>query len=60
MPCDQSIDLSHVLNQSHDNKWVALAPDYSRVIGSADTLRDLFQTMTDAGAVFHRVRPTLL
>jgi hypothetical protein len=33
----QTIDLSTILNASHDNKWVAIAPDYSRVIAAADT-----------------------
>lgn len=51
------IDLSQVLDASHENKWVALAPDYSRVLGVADTLRDLLRSVTDPTAVFHRVLP---
>ncbi len=51
------IDLSRVLDVSHENKWVALTPDYSRVLGAADTLRDLLRSVTDPTAVFHRVLP---
>jgi hypothetical protein len=54
---NHAIDLSRVLNASHENKWVAIAPDYSRVIGSADSLRDLFRSVTNPDAIFHRVLP---
>jgi len=52
-----AIDLSRVLDKTHENKWVAIAPDYSRVIGSADSLRDLFRAVTNPNAIFHRVLP---
>jgi metal-responsive CopG/Arc/MetJ family transcriptional regulator len=54
---EQAIDLSEILDASHENKWVALAPDYSRVIGASETLNDLMHTVTDADAVFYRVLP---
>ena len=53
----RAIDLSRVLNPSHENKWVALTPDYSRVIGSADSLRELFRSVSDPSAILHRVLP---
>jgi len=50
-------DLSGILESSHENKWVAIAPDYSRVIAAADSLRDLVLSVTDKDVVFHRVLP---
>ena len=53
----QLIDLSDIIDASHENKWVAIAPDYSRVIAAAGTLRDLMRSVTDKGAIFHRIIP---
>ena len=53
----QAIDLSDVLNASHENKWVALSQDYSRVLGVSERLADLMRSVTDVDAVFHRVLP---
>jgi len=53
----QSFDLSNILDASHENKWVAIAPDYSRVIAAADTLRGLMQVVKEQPAIFHRVVP---
>ena len=53
----QKIDLSNILDASHDNKWVAIAPDYSKVIATAKTLRDLVRSVKDGDAIFHRVLP---
>ena len=53
----QAIDLSRVLDASHENKWVALSPDYSHVLGVAERLPDLMHSVTDEDAVFHRVLP---
>lgn len=52
-----AIDLSEILDSSHENKWIAIAPDYSRVIATADTLRDLLRSVTTEGAIYHRVLP---
>lgn len=53
-------DLSKILS-GFKNKWVALAPDYKRVLSSGDTLesavRKLKQTDRDR-AVFHKVLPS--
>ena len=54
---DRSDALSALLDASHENKWVALAPDYSRVLAVAATLRELMRTVTDPSAIFHRVLP---
>ncbi len=53
----QSIDLSEILNASHENKWVAIAPDYSRILAAADTLGKLMHSVKDNDAIYHRVLP---
>jgi hypothetical protein len=50
-------DLSGILDSSHENKWVAIASDYSRVIATADSLRDLFRSVSDTTVVFCKVLP---
>jgi hypothetical protein len=50
-------DLSGILDRSHANKWVAISSDYSRVIGVADSLRDLLRSVSDSTAVFFKVLP---
>jgi predicted RNase H-like HicB family nuclease len=49
--------LPKLLKPSHENKWVAIAPDYSRVIAAADTLRELLQSAKDPNAIFFKVLP---
>lgn len=44
--------LSDIIDASHENKWVAIAPDYSRVIGAADTLRILMTSIADKDAIY--------
>ena len=51
------MNLSRILDASHENKWVAIAPDYSRVLAAAENLRDLTRSVTDKNAIFHRVLP---
>lgn len=53
----QAIDLSEIINISHENKWVAIAPDYSRVLASASTLDELLRSVSNQDVVFHRVLP---
>lgn len=50
-------DLTKILDASHDNKWVAIAPDYSHVVAAATTLRDLIKEVHDSDVIFHRVLP---
>ncbi len=59
MTVDQAkaIDLSEIIDASHENKWVAIAPDYSRILGSADKLSELLSSVTDSEAIYHRVLP---
>jgi hypothetical protein len=54
---DGTIELSNILNSSHENKWVAIALDYSKVIAAADTLRDLMQSVSNKDAIYHRLLP---
>jgi hypothetical protein len=53
----ESIDLSRALNRSHENKWVALTPDYSEVVAASDDLVKLDKTVAGRDVVFHRVLP---
>ena len=55
---DHSRAISRLLNASHENKWVAIASDYSRVISVADSLRDLLRMVSDSTAIFHKVLPS--
>lgn len=57
MSTTHSIDLSHVLRPEHENKWVALSADHTRVLTVADHLSELVQQTKLADAVFHRVLP---
>jgi hypothetical protein len=50
-------DLSTILDSSHENKWVAIASDYSRVIAAADSLRDLLRSISDTTVIFCKVLP---
>ena len=54
---EESVNLSKILNASHEDKWVAIAPDYSRVIAAAPTLREIMGVVSDSDAIFHRVFP---
>lgn len=54
---ETAIDLSTILKSSHENKWVAIAPDYSKVIAAADTLRELMRSVANKDAIYHRVLP---
>jgi hypothetical protein len=37
----KAFDLSDLLDRSHENKWVAFAPDYSEVVAASESLLDL-------------------
>ena len=54
---EQVLDISSIVDASHQNKWVAIAPDYSRVVAAADTLQSLMRTVADEDVVFHKVLP---
>lgn len=57
MEQQQELDLAHILDASHENKWVAIAPDYRRVLAAADSLSQLMREVPDADVIFHRVLP---
>jgi len=57
MNSPKQYDLSCILDASHENKWVAVAPDYTRVIAAADSLSELLRSVSDTGAVFFKVLP---
>jgi len=46
-----------IINAAHQNKWVAIAPDYSRTLAVADTISELVRTVGERDAIFHRVLP---
>ena len=50
-------DLSTILNETHENKWVAISADYARVIAAANTLRELTRLVSDSTAIFYKVLP---
>jgi hypothetical protein len=54
----QDVDLTDILDASHEDKWVAIAPDYARVVAAADSLPQLMQEVADQDVVFHRVLPS--
>jgi hypothetical protein len=53
----REIDLADILDASHENKWVAIAPDYGRVLAAADSLAQLMREVTDQDVIFRRVLP---
>lgn len=57
MEIEKGHDLSKVLDASHENKWVAINLSYSRVLATADTLRELFAVVNDPDAIYYRVLP---
>jgi hypothetical protein len=55
---DHSQALPNLLTAAHENKWVAIASDYSRVIAAADTLHDLLRAVSDTSAILCKVLPS--
>jgi hypothetical protein len=50
-------DISTIIKGAHENKWVAITADYSRVLAAADSLRELMRSVTDPDVIFYRVLP---
>jgi hypothetical protein len=50
-------DLSHILKGYHENRWVAIAPDYSRVLVENESLSEVMRRVSDPKAIFHKVLP---
>jgi hypothetical protein len=58
MEIEKGHDLSAILDTSHENKWVAIDWDYSKVLAAADTLRELIPMVgDDPDAIYYRVLP---
>lgn len=57
MEQSREVDLADILDATHENKWVAIAPDYGRVLAAADSLSQLMREVADPDAIFHRVLP---
>jgi hypothetical protein len=53
----QLIDLADIIDTSHENKWVAIAPDYRSVLAASESLPELMRTVAGRDAIFHRVLP---
>ena len=58
METQQEFDLSDILDAWHENKWVAIAPDYRRILASADHLGQLMREVSGRDVIFHRVLPS--
>jgi hypothetical protein len=57
MEQSREIDLADILDASHENKWVAITPDYQRVVAAAESLHQLMREVADQDVIFHRVIP---
>ncbi len=55
---EKNYDLTKILNESHENKWVALSPDRYTVLGSSDNLVELKDQVNNKDAVYMRVLPS--
>lgn len=56
---ETSRDLSKIL-QNHENKWVALSPDYKEVVADGDSLAEVESKLKPdevRRVVFHKVSP---
>jgi len=54
----KNTDFSTILNKAHENKWVALSADRTKLLDSADTLRELRKRIKDTTAVYMKVLPS--
>jgi hypothetical protein len=53
----QTLDLSGLLDRSHENKWVAFAPDYSEVVAASESLVELDKLVAGRNVIYYRVLP---
>ncbi len=51
-------NLSKILNKSHENKWVALSPNRSKVLGASENLVELRNKVNDKDALYMKVLPS--
>ena len=50
----KTLDLSTLLDRTHENKWVAFAPDYSHVVAASESLITLDKLVAGKNVVFYR------
>lgn len=53
----KNTDLTKILNKSHENKWVALSANRSKVLGSSDSLITLQKKISEKGVSYMKVLP---
>lgn len=53
----KNANLTKILNKSHENKWVALSPNRSKVLGFSSNLVELKNKVNDKDALFMKVLP---
>jgi hypothetical protein len=53
----KTLDLSILLDRAHENKWVAFARDYSRVVAASESLLELDKLVTGKNVVYYRNCP---
>jgi hypothetical protein len=51
----KALDLSGLLDHSHENKWVALASDYSEVVAASESLIELDKLVAGKNVVYYKV-----
>jgi len=54
----KAIDLSKILTEVHERKWVALSRDYRTVIGSSESLSALKKIVGTRDVVYMKVPPS--
>lgn len=54
----KNTNLSKILTKAHENKWVALSPNRTKVLGSASTLIILKGKVQEKNAVYMKVLPS--
>jgi len=55
---NKNYDLTKILGKTHENKWVALSPDYKKVVGSSVKLVRLQKSVGKKEAVYMFVSPS--
>ena len=54
---EKAHDLAAIIKPDQENKWVAIAWDYSSIVAAADALEDLIRETKDRAVIYYRVLP---
>jgi len=54
----KNTNLSKILNKTHENKWVALSPNRSKVLGFSSSLIELRNKVDNKDALYMKVLPS--